>query len=402
MSNVAGYFRGKPACSCLLKWLPAYEAELLRRGLLKSNLDVWQLIGGAAASGGTHALGGCFDIAQTSREQIAIARQMGADATWFRRYNWDGKGGMAHTHGVLRGCPHNGPARYQIAAVDQGYNGLGWMGRGGKDDGPRPLTRRTWQQGIAWAKSQTPKPVAHRIGTWNVALIIKRPDLADRVKRIRAKVKLVRLDVLGVQEAPSSGDGRHLKATLIGRDGKRMKRVGAKARYIFLRSDAKVHGSATWNPWPKNKKVTKPVTTACATIDGHKRFYVNCHPVSGAGFSKHRELHAKATIVKSIRRAKKHGLGREDVVFMGDFNGPEFATVAARYGFVRVRKHAKTVGSIVRTYQAFGKKKRTDAGGQYDYILVHESKAKSVTRARTFWTWKASDHNLTIAEIKEV
>lgn len=289
--------------------------------------------------------------------------------------------------------------------------GVGRVGQTGNVSGPHlHLERRIagggWVRshlrdpkvGLAWK----PPKIAHRIGTWNVALIIKRPNLADRVKRIRAKVKHVRLDVLGVQEAPSSGDGRHLKATLIGRDGKRMKRVGAKARYIFLRSDAKVHGSATWNPWPKNKKVTKPVTTACATIDGHKRFYVNCHPVSGAGFSKHRELHAKATIVKSIRRAKKHGLGREDVVFMGDFNGPEFATVAARYGFVRVRKHAKTVGSIVRTYQAFGKKKRTDAGGQYDYILVHESKAKAVTRARTFWTWKASDHNLTIAEIKEV
>lgn len=394
-------FHGRPACTCLAQWLPAYEAELKRRGLIRYSLDVYQLIGGAVASGGTHATGGAFDLGQTGPEAIWVARQMGADATWRRRRSQGFD--VDHSHGVLRGCPHNGPARYQIDAVDAGFNGLGWMGRGGKDDGPRPLSGRTWQQGIAWAKSQTPKPVAHRIGTWNVALIVKRPKLGDRVKRIRAKVKNVRLDVLGVQEAPSSGDGRHLKNTLIGRDGKPMRRVGAKARYIFLRSDAKVHGSATWNPWPKNKKVAaKYVTTACATIDGHKRFYVNCHPISGAKHSKHRELHAKATIVKSIRRAKKQGLGREDIVFMGDFNGPEFARVAERYGFIRVRKHAKTVGSIVRTYQGFGKKKRTDAGGQYDYILVHKSKAGAITRARTFWTWKASDHNLTITEIKEV
>lgn len=393
-------FRGRPACRCLAKWLPVYEAELLRRGIIRYNLDVYQLIGGAKASGGTHATGGAFDLGQTSPEAIWVARQMGADATWHRRRSQGFD--IDHSHGVLRGCPHNGPARYQIDAVDAGFNGLGWMGRGGKDDGPRPLSMRTWKEGIAWAKAQVPKPVSHRIGSWNVALIVKRPKLDDRLRRIRKKVKKTRLDVLAVQEAPISGDGKHLKGTLIGRNGKPMKRVGGKARYIFLRSDAKIHGSATWNPWPKNTKVrAKYVTTACATIDGRKRFYVNCHPISGAKYAKHREKWAKATIVKSIRRAKKQGLGPEDIVFMGDFNGPEFARVAAGYGFVRVRKHAKIVGAIKRTYQAFGKKKRTDAGGQFDYILVHKSKAKSIVRARTFWTPRASDHNLTIAAIKE-
>lgn len=159
--GMANYsFGGKPACYCLSVWLPAYENELLRRGVIKYNLDVYQLIGGAAASGGTHATGGAFDIGQTSSTAIYVARQMGADATWHRPYNWDSKGGMSHTHGVLRGCPHNTPARYQIEAVDAGYNGLGSGGRGARDTGPRPLSGRTWQQGITWAKDlAAPKPV---------------------------------------------------------------------------------------------------------------------------------------------------------------------------------------------------------------------------------------------------
>lgn len=150
-------FRGKKCCSCLAKWLPVYEAELLRRGVIRYSLDVYQLTGTAKASAGTHAGGGAFDLAQTSPEAIKVARQMGADATWHRRKSQGFT--VDHAHGVLRGCPHNAPARYQITAVDLGYNGLGPAGRGGRDDGPRPLSKRTWSQGIAWAKTQaTPKP----------------------------------------------------------------------------------------------------------------------------------------------------------------------------------------------------------------------------------------------------
>lgn len=152
------WFRGHPACPCLAKWLPVYEKELLRRGVIKHNIDIYQLIGQIGSSAGTHSKGGAFDIAQTTTKAVYVARQMGADATWHRPYNWDGRGGISHTHGVLRGCPHNSPARYQITAVDAGYNGLGTGGRGGRDYGPRPLSHRTWQQGIAWAQAlQKPK-----------------------------------------------------------------------------------------------------------------------------------------------------------------------------------------------------------------------------------------------------
>ncbi|MBA2952100.1 hypothetical protein GON03_18975 [Nocardioides sp. MAH-18] len=144
--------RGRPACPCLVQWLPVYEAELLRRGVIQFNIDIFQLIGNAPASAGVHSKGGAFDIGQTQREAVEVARQMGADATWART-----TGAFAsnrHTHGVLRDCPHNGPARYQIDAVDAGFNGLGREGRGGPDDGPRPLSGRTWREGIEWARRQ--------------------------------------------------------------------------------------------------------------------------------------------------------------------------------------------------------------------------------------------------------
>jgi hypothetical protein len=147
-------FRGFPACPCQAIWLPAYEHELQRRGLLRGPLHLYQLIGGAAASGGTHVDGGATDTEFIGDKAVWVARQMGADATWHRPKGWDGPDSMEHVHSVLRGCPHNTPARYQITAVDLGYNGLGHLGEAARDDGPRPLSERTWQQGIQWAKEQ--------------------------------------------------------------------------------------------------------------------------------------------------------------------------------------------------------------------------------------------------------
>lgn len=144
-------FRGLPACVCLVEWLPVYEVELQRRGVLDGPLRVYQLIGDAPASGGVHKTGGAFDITDyLGGEDVWVARQMGADATWARVAGFS----TVHIHGVLTGCPHNGPARYQIDAVRAEFNGLGRGGRGGPDDGPRPLSGRTWREGIAWAKEQ--------------------------------------------------------------------------------------------------------------------------------------------------------------------------------------------------------------------------------------------------------
>lgn len=146
-------FRGLPACTCQATWLPAYEHELQRRGLMVGPLRIFQLIGGNPSSGGTHTGGGAADLLDLpGTEDVWVARQMGADPTWARPFNWDGAGGIAHIHSVLRGCPHLSPsAAAQIVAVDN--NGDGLVGDA-PDPGPRPLSGRTWQQGIEWQRQQ--------------------------------------------------------------------------------------------------------------------------------------------------------------------------------------------------------------------------------------------------------
>jgi hypothetical protein len=169
------YFRGFPACECLAEWLPWVEKLMLHRRVIQHNIDIYQLIGGASTSAGTHRTGGAFDVLQATWSALEIYRQAGADASWRRT---PAQGFTLHAHGVLRGCPHNGPARYQIDAVDDGYNGLGLGGKAGRDDGPRPLSKRTWQQGIEWIKGQlgvavvVPPPIKPTVwdhGHFNVA-----------------------------------------------------------------------------------------------------------------------------------------------------------------------------------------------------------------------------------------
>lgn len=149
-----------PACACLKAWLTVYEAELLRLGVIKRCIDVYQLIGNAKDSAGVHSKGGCADIAQRSKLALTVARNMGA-AAWGRDDDpHDGQPDFdPHQHLVLKGCPHNSPARYQIGALEKGYNGLGRGGRGGRDDGPRSGVKwplRSWQDGIKWAYAQAP------------------------------------------------------------------------------------------------------------------------------------------------------------------------------------------------------------------------------------------------------
>src|SRR5690242_13816300 len=107
-------FRGHEACTCMPPWLTAFEQELKDRGLIKVSIDIAQLIGDAVQSGNTHRTGGAIDIWQTDIRVSKIARHMGC-IMWPRV-----TGSFStnkHSHGVLRGCPHNLPARYQIAAA---------------------------------------------------------------------------------------------------------------------------------------------------------------------------------------------------------------------------------------------------------------------------------------------
>lgn len=197
-----GTYDGKVACDCTIEWLPAFEAELRRCGILDpgERVRVFQLTGLGSKSGGTHGQGGAIDDDQMSDRAIWVARQMGADASFARLYNWDGKGGMAHAHRVLTGCPHNGPARYQIDAVVDGFNGLGRGGRGGPDTGPRPLSGRTWREGIAWSLRQheetdmTPAESAllKKTAETTAALTTSLGKLAGDVKEIKTSVRQFR------------------------------------------------------------------------------------------------------------------------------------------------------------------------------------------------------------------
>jgi hypothetical protein len=141
------------ACVCLAQWLGVYQRLAIAKKLVTKGIDPWQLTGGAAASAGTHTQGGVFDLLyQTTDAHVALSREMGAPATW-RRTVAQGFA-RVHIHGVLTGCPHNSPARYQIDAQRAGYNGLGTNGRGGSDSHPDPSVYRTWNQGIAWAEAE--------------------------------------------------------------------------------------------------------------------------------------------------------------------------------------------------------------------------------------------------------
>ena len=163
MLPYAVMFRGHPACPCQAAWLPVLEAEAQRRGILRGSLPISQLIGGASTSGGTHSKGGASDfypltVITDVTAFVALCRELGADATWHRVWNWDGRNGVEHVHTVQRDCPHNTPARYQYDSttqgVDHGRDGLSHGGRGAPDTGPRPLSGRTWRQGIEWARAQ--------------------------------------------------------------------------------------------------------------------------------------------------------------------------------------------------------------------------------------------------------
>ena len=177
------YFRGKPACDCLIEWLGWYERVLLWRGVIQVRIDVFQLIGGAAASAGTHLGGGAYDIAQRSTEAVLVARQMGA-AAWARTPEQGFS--LAHQHGILIGCPHNVGGGYQIEAYRAGFNGLGRGGRGGRDDGPRLPLIRTWSQGIEWAKAQQPKALPPRAIRTREQLKTDIAESTREIKRIKA------------------------------------------------------------------------------------------------------------------------------------------------------------------------------------------------------------------------
>lgn len=194
-------------------WLTEFQAEAIRRtkaglkGYIRYGLDIFQVVGGAPRSGGTHLVDPdsdeacCIDFANTSFEMIRLARDMGADATWKRPYNWDGRKGMAHGHINLRGLA-NRYANYQYnsrkSGVDYGKNGLA---NGGKDTGPKPLSKRTYKEGIDWAKRQglpvpppSPEPIPDTHLSFGYGNLFLPYVLDDKARaRIRAQLGLIKV-----------------------------------------------------------------------------------------------------------------------------------------------------------------------------------------------------------------
>lgn len=149
-------YSGKVACICQSQWFYWYRKLAKLKGL--GDVTIWQLVGALTASSGTHSGGGAADWAGISRALAMLAREMGAPATWPR--DWAGN---RHTHSVLSACIHNRPASYQVTAQFLGFNGLGYLGMGGRDTLPRPSKYRTWREGILWAKAEIARITGERI-----------------------------------------------------------------------------------------------------------------------------------------------------------------------------------------------------------------------------------------------
>src|SRR5690606_27763374 len=95
------------------------------------------------------------------------------------------------------------------------------------------------------------------------------------------------------------------------------------------------------------------------------------------------------------------GVDVEDRKWLGDHNGGEAALDRREHGLIRARHVAAWKTALTRTYNAMGKRKPTHPGGQFDYVLVHKSKRKTVQRYRNVHTPKAADHNLVVVQVRE-
>lgn len=150
--TIYGSRGARKACDCMAKTFPLIEREMIRRGLIKRTIDVFQgaYNKGVAASAGTHDAGGVIDVAQgITREQ----RQVWADfgVMMFPRTREFGWTTGDHGHGVWNGCTHQ-----TASAAKQVRDGL--AGRDGLvGNRVRNFIRptRTWQQALA---ALLPKP----------------------------------------------------------------------------------------------------------------------------------------------------------------------------------------------------------------------------------------------------
>ena len=169
-----GYTR-RLACPDVAEWLVWYERLQLARGRLVRNLDVYQLWGDSSKSGGTHTCGSAVDCLDLGEGGIDDAREMGGRG--WRRVTSLGWLGGDHDHIVIP-CGCNGCNAYQLTACEAGYNGLGYLGRAGRDPHKQPSRWRTWQQGIAWARAEITRLQEDDMPTLDEVRAVIRAELA--------------------------------------------------------------------------------------------------------------------------------------------------------------------------------------------------------------------------------
>ena len=144
----------RKACACMALTFPLIEREMIRQGLIKHSIDVFQggYNKGVAASAGTHDMGGVIDVAQGITQ---AQRQIWADhgVMMFPRTRQYGWSGGEHGHGVWHGCNHRtASAAAQVRSGLNGYDGL--VGNAYRNF-IKPS--RTWQDAVR-AMSATSKP----------------------------------------------------------------------------------------------------------------------------------------------------------------------------------------------------------------------------------------------------
>lgn len=138
-------------CVCMQKTLPLIEDEMLRLGLVKKCLDVFQWAynpGKVKKSAGTHDLGGVIDVGQYSLAQRKVWARFGV--MMFPRTRQFGWLTGNHGHGVWHGCPHQVP--YTDWQVRSGLAGGDGLGSSATLRGNRwryfEAPKRTWQDAL--------------------------------------------------------------------------------------------------------------------------------------------------------------------------------------------------------------------------------------------------------------
>lgn len=136
---------GQPrlGCVCMQLTFPLIEKEMIRRGLIRHQIDVFQggyNRGGVAASAGTHDMGGVIDVLQgISLEQRKVWAAFGV--MMFPRIPQYGWRTGDHGHGVWHGCVHRtASAARQVVSGINGFDGLVGNARRNFE-----APKRTWQ-----------------------------------------------------------------------------------------------------------------------------------------------------------------------------------------------------------------------------------------------------------------